>query len=376
MPDQLLASNGCDGVLATRMDYVTWRGDPRYCRLNLQQIIFPGEGGWVTNQQSSCVSMAWSYALTSLAMSGELDILTRSYLPERPCDHGVTTEVDPQSSNSSERRRRMSAPADHVRMSRVDGWPMPSDKSQQDGGSRASGAPARTAHRFGDSSGDDSGDDSVDRLAPPMRSGRRRMSAYADDLSGGEDESEGDGLAAMSIFDFLGLFLAWACMSFVCLVCAYLPRTVLWSRISGSLCTRLRKLKTAPTKEALHGKEVAAWQAHRPPTGPYGRGRSPPLLARGRRGPPPEKRERRATSVFGGLSIADEAGMLRELLRQVAQIHDKMDGTHESTRASVPDMEMADNNSRHSGSQGGLTSLEEVSEKVESRKLEMTVEAI
>jgi hypothetical protein len=92
--DKLVASEGCDGLLSTMVNFKGYKTRADYCSLQMQEILFPQLGGWATNRQSECVATAIGYGLTLLDISGEIDSIIDSFYEPAPCSQGTTTGTD------------------------------------------------------------------------------------------------------------------------------------------------------------------------------------------------------------------------------------------------------------------------------------------
>ena len=206
--DKLNEGEGCEGLLVPRTDYDGYRTDPKYCRLSLAQTVFTSNAGWATNKESWCVNMAISHALLALDLSGELQALYSSYIPEAPCE--LTSVAGDSTGEASEERRRR----------RLQAGPGP-----------AAGQPPRM---------------------------RRRLKGAGKGGEGGEG-----GVPRMKIDDFAGLFVGWGILSAVILTLGFLSDN---KRVRPYMQRLRAKFKKAGPKEPKVQEGGAADALQRTPS--------------------------------------------------------------------------------------------------------------
>jgi hypothetical protein len=255
---------------------------------------------------TACVGAcsAGADAIMSLAMSGELEETIRSYFPEVPCNRRTYSQ---QSSTSACRRLDEREGAQHAVNDRaVNGHAVNShidhaaserDQHAADGGI-AEGDPRHEGRRLSASSAARSGTDSV---TPPLH-----------------------------IADFLGLVLIWVALSVCSVVWVYLPAS--WTRREQRLRHTLSKqlrfgrhLRRAGTN-TLDATTVASALA-RANVGANSAGESVELE---------EPTWKRDSKRVAALDANDEAGLMRELLRQFADLRSQLESNSARAASQAP----------------------------------------
>jgi len=107
--DRLINKQGCEGILAPASFYDGWRTDPKYCRMEIVETLFPDVAGWMSSKKSQCVTNALNYGLHELKLRGVIDRLFLKHFPVLSCASADDpAELDALEEEPDSSRRRLS----------------------------------------------------------------------------------------------------------------------------------------------------------------------------------------------------------------------------------------------------------------------------
>ena len=275
---RLVDADGCDGLITTKATYRSYKTRPEYCSLELQQVIFPQVGSWATNRHSECVAQAISYGLTALDINGDLEKIMTKWYPPAPCS-GSNSKAQDKGSTS---RRMLHEEAGEDEY----------DYMEKEYGALAADLP----------------------LAWPEPSARRQLTGGREggsDDSGGLESGLPPGAVQLKFIDFAGIFIIWASVSSIMLF-----YTIWWPKLRA----RIRKKWKRDHVDVSADPAAVISQSFKDITAAFDMTEEPEdTLVDGR----PRRHGSVAPFSSGPVRFGpnDEAGMLREVLRQLGHIH-------------------------------------------------------
>lgn len=207
--EELYWGTTCDAVVTPRNNFDTWKTNADYCNFEVAEVLFSGDGGWMTNRESPCVAYAVEWALYQLEMNGTIDKLYRQYMPVAPCASTVATEVTTFESTSTTARRQLNA-----------------HSSERATKPHAGGGVASTA------------------------TSRRRLTSKSSRPVATAAEDPGASIR-MGVLDFVGVFTLWGGTSVILVLI-----TVFWV-LKARFCTKKKVVDSVEGEQARVGVKLA-----------------------------------------------------------------------------------------------------------------------
>ena len=165
----------------------------------------------MTNRQSTCVSMAVSYALTSMDVTGALATVFNTYFPTVSCGAAAAADAaalsDVNATTGARRRMHESSSSSSSTSS--------SSSSSSSGGGVGAPTLAREQERRRELFASSRRRESVwDDLPPPQPDfGDRRHLKSTTKSQAGETEAVDEAIPPMEVIEFAGLFVIWCCVT-------------------------------------------------------------------------------------------------------------------------------------------------------------------